>query len=523
MDQDPSYEALTKLDPESMPTLRALKYLGQLIDQATDRCDESALRNAVAVGESLQAKLGDTARRATLHYYLANAWAGLRHIRRQTDSSRWEWEQPEAEDEIAHLRMAVQRARRGRAISRHHGCPALTNLGNLMNTVGRFVEAIAYWDEALSIDPAFGMARGNRGVALTYYAHGLNDRRDAALLLRAALYDLREALTQRLQSDARAAFAAVRDRIEKALNPAFAAEAARPEEPPANMRAAEARYRRWSLTRRLFLTPLNDLGESWSAAHDSLTLPTMVAPLDQGPKYPGFFNQMKQEFVSARYLLYEAEGAEGVHFSDRQVLLFNTLDYPAYSLATEKLKCAFRISYSLLDKIAYFVNDYLALGIPDHRVSFRSLWYEQGDRRKLLRPDLRQRENWPLRGLFWLSKDLSEDAPGFREALEPDARDIALIRNHLEHKYLKLHDELWCGPGDADAKVLSFLTDSLAKSMYRSDFAAKTLRLMKAARAALIYLSLAVRREELSRESSRDPSKIIVPNPLDVWEDDWKR
>jgi hypothetical protein len=176
-----------------------------------------------------------------------------------------------------------------------------------------------------------------------------------------------------------------------------------------------------------------------------------------------------------------------------------------------------------LDKIAYFVNDYLALGIPDHRVSFRSLWYEQGDRRKLLRPDLRQRENWPLRGLFWLSKDLSEDAPGFREALEPDARDIALIRNHLEHKYLKLHDELWCGPGDADAKVLSFLTDSLAKSMYRSDFAAKTLRLMKAARAALIYLSLAVRREELSRESSRDPSKIIVPNPLDVWEDDWKR
>lgn len=136
---------------------------------------------------------------------------------------------------------------------------------------------------------------------------------------------------------------------------------------------------------------------------------------------------------------------------------------------------------------------------------------------------MRQRANWPLRGLFWVSKDLSEDAAGFREALEPDARDVALIRNHLEHKYLKLHDGIWCEPSDAEAKEFSFLTDSLAKSLDRSDFAAKTLRLMRTARAALIYLSLAVWQEERCRESLRDPSKIIVTNPLDVWEDDWKR
>ncbi len=46
---------------------------------------------------------------------------------------------------------------------------------------------------------------------------------------------------------------------------------------------------------------------------------------------------------------------------------------------------------------------------------------------------------------------------------------------------------------------------------------------MKTARAALIYLSLAVWQEERSRESSRDPSKLIVSSPLDVWDDDWKR
>ena len=523
MGNDPQYEALTKLDPASVPALHALKYLGHLIDQASDRRDETALQHALGVGESLHQKLGDTARGATLHYYLANAWAGLRHIRRQADTARWEWEQPEVEKEIIHLRNAVQRARTGQPQDRRPACPALTNLGNLMNMVGRFVEAIAYWDDALVIEPNFGMASGNRGYALSYYAHGLHDRADAAQLLRAALGDLRAALQQPLQDEARTAFTAVRERIERVLDPAFVSRGLPANEPPKRARPAEVRYRRWALEHRLFLTPLNDVDKSWAAARDTLTLPPMVAPLDQGPKYAGFFNQMKQEFVSARYLCYEAENEEGVHFSDRDVLLFNTLDYPAYSLATEKLKCAFRMSYSLLDKVSYFLNDYLSLGISDQRVSFRSLWYEQGDRRMPLRPDLRQRENWPLRGLFWVSKDLSEGAAGFRDALEPDARDVALIRNHLEHKYLKLHDGIWCEPSYAEAKELSFLTDSLAKSVDRSDFAAKTLRLIKTARAGLIYLSLAVWQEERFRESLRDPTKIIVTSPLDVWEDDWKR
>lgn len=523
MDQDPPYEALTRINAASLPALRALKYLGQLIDQAADRGDEAALLHAITTGKSLHEKLGKTKRRATLYYYLANAWAGLRHIRRQADAARWEWEQPEAENEIIHLRLAVQMSRAGRATGWNLGCPALTNLGNLMNTVGRFVEAIAYWDEALSIDPEFGMARGNRGYGLSHYARSLYDRAEAAFLLRAALYDLREALTQPLQDDARLGFTAAREQIERVLDPAFVASGPPADERPKRARPAEIKYRRWVLAHRLFLTPLNDVADSWCAARDSLTLPAMVVPLNQGPKYPGFFDQMKQEFVSARYLLYESEIAEGVHFSDRDVLLFNTLDYPAYSLATEKLKCAFRMSYSLLDKVSYFLNDYLALGIRENQVSFRSLWYEQGDRRKALRHDLRQRENWPLRGLFWLSKDLSENPAAFREALEPDARDMAQIRNHLEHKYLKLHDDMWCGLSDTDAQELNFPTDSLAKSLRRLDFAAKTLRLMRTARAALIYLSLAVWREERSRESSRDPSKRIVASPLDVWEDDWKQ
>jgi hypothetical protein len=35
-----------------------------------------------------------------------------------------------------------------------------------------------------------------------------------------------------------------------------------------------------------------------------------------------------------------------------------------------------------------------------------------------------------------LSKDLYEDEPEFREAIEPDAQAFNDIRNHVEHKYL---------------------------------------------------------------------------------------
>ena len=66
-------------------------------------------------------------------------------------------------------------------------------------------------------------------------------------------------------------------------------------------------------------------------------------------------------------------------------------------------------------------------------------------------------------------------------------------------------------------------SERLAYSPTRDDFAAKTLRLMKLARAALIYLPLAVHREERLRAATKDNGKITVPMQLDRWEDEWKQ
>jgi LA2681-like HEPN len=91
------------------------------------------------------------------------------------------------------------------------------------------------------------------------------------------------------------------------------------------------------------------------------------------------------------------------------------------------------------DKIGFFLNDYMKLGIKQSRVFFRSVWYDNGDANsKVISSKFLQSKNWPFRGLFWLSKDLHDKT--FTSEMEPDARALSEIRNHLEHKYLKVHE-----------------------------------------------------------------------------------
>jgi hypothetical protein len=62
----------------------------------------------------------------------------------------------------------------------------------------------------------------------------------------------------------------------------------------------------------------------------------------------------------------------------------------------------------------------------------------------------------------------------------------------------------------------------ISYSAQRQHFEANTMRLMRLARAALIYLSPGMDREEKRRAKGRDPTKI-APMSLDIWRDAWKR
>lgn len=505
-EREPSDDAIAKLDPEA-----ALSLLAKLIDAADDSKQIDELERCMRLGEALRPQLSSASQSAILDYFLANAWHALFHAR-SSGQTHHKWERPELEMEILLLRRAAL-AIRNEGVPAIRACQILTNLGNALSSIGRCAEALAAWNRALQIDAEFAMALGNRAHGIIRYGSFLHDKHHQHIFLHEAYSALRS-LPTGAHPQAIATFEADRQWIEGRmsrdyLNRELVDEGRRP-----GQSAEEVSYRQWCVDNVLFLNPLNDIVKSTMSSSDVITLPTIRTALDEGPSLIGFFNQMVQEYVSARFFYFSGRMRTKVHYSDRQVTLFNTFDYPAYTLGTEEIKSAFRSAYSIFDKIAYFLNEYFSLGIKHTQVTFKTLWYNSRNRDKGIRKELSSLGNAALLSLFWIAKDLYEDEAGFREVMEPSARDLDKIRQHAEHKYLKIHDVL-ADPGPG-------LRDTLAYSVTRGTLIDSTMTVLRLARSGLIYLALAVTAEERRRAKSRPADETTVPMTIPRWEDDWK-
>ena len=454
---------------------------------------------------------------STLYYYIGNAWSGIRVLRHRKSKTVWDWEQQEIENEILNFRLYNSRSEISKSC---YFCQANTNLGNTLSHVGRFIDAVMYWNKALQRNPLFGMALANKGRGLISYAQSLCDNGHRGLFFKFAYTLLKQGLhTNEIYPDIQKGLLRHINNLEAGCGKKFLEEAVDMNNYSLGNSKAEKLYRKWCLNNRLFINPLNDLGGYNIAAQDILTCPSLTQPIDEGGAYPpayfAFYNQLKQEYVSARYLFYESLQTQNPHYSDKDVLLYNTFDYPCYGLNIEKAKIAFRMAYSVFDKIAYFINEYLKLKVPETKVSFKTIWYNKQKKKSGLRKEFKCLENWPLRGLFWLAKDLSEHRPEFRISIEPDAQDLVNIRNHLEHKYLTVTSEF----DMLDIDEADYAQKKIYRIM-RDDFYAKILKILKLARAALIYLSLGIQIEEY-KKNSKDNGRIGWI-PLDIWEDDFK-
>lgn len=512
--------SMTTLD--GVPTDEAMGAIARLTDYAFDKGDLGLTSKALDWCDQLEPHLSSAEQCGELDYFRANAWAHRQTAKRSDRAAAWEWDQEELQQQIYFLRRALNSS----AFEQLHvlrKCQILTNLANQLDTVGRFVEARELWRKALELQPQFWMARGNGGRGLMHYAQSLYDPGHAAVFALAAHRELTEAVRDIDQhptwGDASLSsyFQEFADSIEYRFDLAEIAKHYRPDQFSVGEEEDERAYRMWCLREVMFLNPLNNLHSSPIAARDVLTLPSFVTPLREPPVLIGFFNQIKQEYVSARWLYFEGINAKTLHMSDRDVLLYNTLDYPAFGLAIEKIKIAFRMAYSLLDKIAYFLNRYLRLGIPEKGISFRHIWRHKDS--GPVRNEFSSSENWPFRGLYWLSKDLFEK--DFKEMTEPDARALHDLRNHLEHKYVKVR-LMEIPDVIADRPEPGLFSDTVAYSISLQVLERKTLRILKLARSALIYLSLGMHTEEARRRAADDPDAIIPSIALTELDDAFK-
>lgn len=162
----PDIADLIRAPISTMSDADAIVCVGTLIDLAGDARSARGIQRAFGMLKEIERRNLTPTQQAILHYFRANAWDCKRHM--AATSGPGQWEQPEQQEQILALFMA--RNHEGFAkLHKVRRCQILTNLGNEFNHVGRFIEAIELWDQALGILPNFAMAHGNRGTGLKYW------------------------------------------------------------------------------------------------------------------------------------------------------------------------------------------------------------------------------------------------------------------------------------------------------------------------------------------------------------------
>lgn len=394
-----------------------------------------------------------------------------------------------------------------------------TNYGNTLDHCGRKIAAIEQYRKALLIRDTFGMALGNLGMAYRHYGMLVSDPTHRDYFHHFAYHLLNLAIKSddpNTHMQAKKYFCnAINDYDKEYIKHVLSVPLDIPQYSCCNQ--DELQYRQWALENGLFLNSLNDLPVSeFCFAADVLHLPAMVVKIDDKPIFHGMFNQLKQEYIFSRYQFYcSQQEPEGVHFADKDTYLLNFADYPQYSIRIEMLKSAFKTLYSLLDKVAYFMNSYFQLGIKERDVSFHSIWNSEkrGKNGYKYQNTLNPNGNFSLASIYWISKDFYEE---FFNSPNPQAQRIRDIRNALEHKYVKVTWDLFSYESTTEE------IDDLAFYVSETELSKETFKLLKLIREVIICLSLAVSIEEESRKKELDQTKPIIPICFMRFDDEWK-
>lgn len=210
-------------------------------------------------------------------------------------------------------------------------------------------------------------------------------------------------------------------------------------------------------------------------------------------------NQLKEEYIYSRLLCYEGiEKLDSPHYADKHVKLsLSSFDYVNYSIRLEQLKSAFKTLYSIFDQVAFMINEYWKLGLPERKADAYNVF---------------RKENFPtnniaLSALYWSHLEFMEN---FGDADNPSEKSLKTLRHAIEHKFVKIHEY----PFDNNLQLES---DSFYH-ISEQDLKEYVLRLLELSREWIMELVYAISLEESKNK--------IVDNSVSLhirdYEDDWK-
>lgn len=206
----------------------------------------------------------------------------------------------------------------------------------------------------------------------------------------------------------------------------------------------EDKYAQWVNDHFLRLNAYNDVHSySLLSQDDSLYFESLYYKrerFEDSQRLMALLNEIKQEYVSARYMLFSYFVNSGtIHFSDSNVKIADVYDLCNYSYNIELAKAAFRALYSLLDKIAFALNDYLELGVKGKDVSFSTFWYGERKKRTLRTEILNHSTVISLAGLLFIRNDIYGGDEAYLQAEE--TKLLQKVRNAMEHRAIQIVDQ----------------------------------------------------------------------------------
>lgn len=467
---------LPQLEEAGRGNPTALKFVegAALIDIGKELGDSGPVRRGISLLEgiepaSLQGPAGPAYR-----YNLGNAYGALYHARelpagayRALDEDFERAKEYYREAMAAGVALPQTRAR------------LWTNYGILLRTVGRCIEEIEAYDEALKAVPGFAMALWHKAKGLCWYSN-LVERPYKGSARQEARRLLKRSLKAGLEPGRRAKAEEDLAELDRILGQPKTS--AHKHTVHTAHSTVERKYIKFCVQNRLYLHPCPVPSHEAYLDPLSVRFPTSVK---------GEFLELrldplaliKQEYIAARFLLfcYRLEQPD-LSFIHRGTYL-PSVERGNGQIYLQMLVLSFRATYAIMDKIAFFLNKFCRLGEEEDRVYFREELFVG---HALLRPQLAKYDGPQLAALFDLAREFSKGQPLYplrdlRRKLEHRCVTVRRAENSVQEKRASVSEGVGTRATQAD-------------DLDENDLYDDALRLLRTVRAAIFYLFYFVRR-----------------------------
>jgi len=453
------------------PTIVNLTKGTLLVDIAEDLGDAECARRGLSLMENVAVnRLPDGAR--TKHWYnLGNGHSAIYQLKKLPAGVN-----RSLDEDFGHAKRCYREAMKLVAPSPQSRACLLTNYGILLRTVGRHIEEIEAYDEALEAVPGFAMALWHKARGLRWYSR-LVERPTKRSALLEAWHLLKESLGAGLEPVHSAKAEQELAELERILK--------NPKSPTPKHKEhlahsdIERKYIKFCLQNRLYLhqCPIH----SHEACQDPLSV---RFPASDRSHYLELRSNplalIKQEYVVARFLLFSYRLEEpDLSFVDRGTFL-PLVEESNGQVYLQLLILSFRAAYAILDKVAYFLNEFCRLGEKADRIYFRDELFLAN---KVLRPELVRYDGPQLSALVDLAHEFSKAQPLY---------SLRECRHKLEHRCVPVRTTRTSengSTGSADGRSRGTQADDLNETHLYED----ALRLLRVVRATIFYLFYFVR------------------------------